>query len=74
MADFASVIDINPSTSINTSSFGLSCRDRKRVSRRMRHRAKKARKQAKHTPGPCNALAVCDGNCHGHHRHIHGCD
>ena len=69
MADFASIADINPSTSINTSTFGLSCKDRKRVSRRMRNRMKKVRKQAKRTPGPCNALAVTC--CHRHVDHCH---
>jgi hypothetical protein len=66
MADFSSIIDISPSSSINTSTFGLSKHDRKRVSRRMKRRARKARKQAKHTPRPCNALATCHGCRHCH--------
>jgi hypothetical protein len=60
MADFASIADISPSTSINAGTFGFSKKDRKRVSRRMKHRTHRLRKQSKSTPRPCNALAVCD--------------
>lgn len=71
MADFASIADINPSTSINTSTFGLSRKDRKRVSHRMKRRARQVRRQARDTPSPSCALAVCSphdhhGACHCH--------
>jgi len=56
MADFASIIDISPSTSINAGTFGYSCRDRKRIARKMKKLRKQLKKRAKRTPGPAGAL------------------
>lgn len=55
MADFSSLIDTKSNVILN----GLDRHERKRLRKKMRKARRRLLRLARHTPDPCNALAVC---------------